>query len=461
MSVPDVLRDPHDPYGRAKIGVKISAEARREPPPLRDSLFMTYADDLRMGWQDAESSIRFHQEQIDRYKSGDPATIRIEVERCFGAGTTIAQAVEREQASIEQAKEMLAEIEVAPTDHEEDLCHVLNVAPSGDHKYYPQALTRFVGLYGDDSTHIQWLIARAATQAEMRFDRRGQGHWGEDGRWRAGDARTPIAVDAADHTIINRGEISTLEQMVEASLAAAMKVAAVVKFHDLKGNEGPRAYWQHWLDRELSTLSQTSGIDYELEVAEGDLPSSATIRRWEAEINVLDSEDQAKLRYWEAVCHYWYCDEGADADAEDAKWAEHVEGEAEETRRWAQEKRERVIPRPRSHCGLLFSLARRRFGARSRQSRGRSVRCRGSRRVTSRSTGGGSSGDDPDPEPSARVGAYGLGEDRTLWDIAVTSFGALIGDGVMGSEGMLVGGVVAYLWGCCRWHRRATRMRRG
>lgn len=458
MSSPDVLRDRHDPYGRAKIGVKMSAEARREPPQPRDSLFITYVDDLRMGRQDAEGSIRFCQEQIDRYKSGDPAAIRIEVERAYGAGTTIAQAIEREQASMEQAKEMLAEIEAAPTDHEEDLCYVLNVAPSSDHKYYPQALTRFVGLYGDDPTHVQWLIARAATEAEMRFDRRGQGHWGQDGRWRAGDVSTPIAVGAAEHTIIDRREISTLEQMVEASLTAAMKVAVVVKFHDLKGNEGLRACWQHWLDRELSTLSQISGVDYEFKAAEGELPSSATIQRWEAEINVLDSEDQAKLRYWEAVCHFWYCDE--EVDAEHLEYAEYVESEAEETRLWAQEKRERVIPRSRPHRGLL-SLARRRFGARSRQSRGRSVRCRGSRRVTSRSSGGGSSGDDPDPEPLARTGAYGLAEDRTLWNIAVTSFGALIGEGVMGSEGMLVGGVVAYLWGCCRWHRRATCMRRG
>ncbi len=108
------------------------------------------------------------------------------------------------------------------------------------------------------------------------------------------------------------------------------------------------------------------------------------------------------------------------------------------------------------------AFVHRRFGARRRESQGsKPSRRRGSRRVTSRSSGGGSSGDDPDPEPLARTGAYGLAEDRMLWDIAVTSFGALIGDGVMGLEGKLVGGVVAYLWGRWRWHRRATRMRRG
>jgi hypothetical protein len=51
------------------------------------------------------------------------------------------------------------------------------------------------------------------------------------------------------------------------------------------------------------------------------------------------------------------------------------------------------------------TFARRRFGARARQSRGRAFRCRGSRRTASRSPGGGSS-DDPDPEPPARTGAY-------------------------------------------------------
>lgn len=88
--------------------------------------------------------------------------------------------------------------------------------------------------------------------------------------------------------------------------------------------------------------------------------------------------------------------------------------------------------------------------ASARRSRGRAVRRRGSRRV-SRSTG--PPGDDSDPEPLARLGTYGLAGDRTLWDIAVTSFGALVGGGVMGSEGMLIGGVVAYLWGSYRWQR--------
>jgi hypothetical protein len=107
------------------------------------------------------------------------------------------------------------------------------------------------------------------------------------------------------------------------------------------------------------------------------------------------------------------------------------------------------------------AFAHPRFGARGRESEGsKPTRRRGSRRATSRSSGGGSSGDDPDPEPSARTGAYGLDDDRILWDIAVTSFGALIGDCVMGLEGVLVGGVVAYFWGCWRWHRRAAHMRR-
>jgi uncharacterized membrane protein YgcG len=408
MPSPDI---PRDSDGRAKVGVKFGYNTPREPLPLRDSLFLTYVEDLRMARGDAKSSILHYQAQIERFRTGDPAEIEQHVQRCYGHSTTIVQATEREEAGLEKAKEMLAEVEAAVAAHEQDLCHVFSAVPSPDQKYFPLALTRFVGLYGDEPTHVEWLIARAATEAEMDLCTPGQEGWGEDRRWRAGDTITSITVDPAnlpvDYTVIDRGKISTTEQMVETSLYAAMKVAAVVKFHEREGNESQRAHWQHWLDRELSTLSQVSGVDYELDVS-GRLPTKATVLRWEAEINVLDSEDQAKLRHWEAVCCFCYCDQEDDFDTEDAEWAEHLEREAEETRLWAQGKRERVLSyrsQLRGRRRMLSSLARRRTRSRDRHSRGRSVRRRGSRRATSRSAGGGSSGSDPgggDPEPGEK-----------------------------------------------------------
>jgi len=87
-------------------------------------------------------------------------------------------------------------------------------------------------------------------------------------------------------------------------------------------------------------------------------------------------------------------------------------------------------------------------GARQRASRGRVLRTRGSRRATSRSAGGG---DDPDPEPLARTGAYGVGWARTQWDATMAGFGMTIGIGVLGVKGMVIGGLVGYFWGRHRW----------
>jgi hypothetical protein len=392
--------------GKARIGVKMSPEAEREAPLPRESLFTSYAEDLRHARQDASSAIRYHQGEIKTYRSGNPDAVALYVQRCYGSGMTVEDAIVKHQQGIADAREELAEIEAAPVDHEQDLCQVLS-SPAEEGEY-AKARERFCELYGSDHpTHTQWLIARSATEGEMSCDRdlHAEGQWGKDGRWRMGDHTTLVRVDplssAIRRPIVERGKIWNFEQMVDAALTAARKVAVIVKFYETAGNESRRPYWQHWLDRELSTLSQASGIDYEIVVTGSALPSRSTIEQWEREVNVLDSEDQAKLRHWEAVCHFWVSVE--DKDTADVEWALHVEGEAEESRHWALEKRDRLLRRYtqfRRHSDLLSTgPARSRFGTRARESHGRTDRSRGSRRVTGRSAGGGSSGDDPDGEP--------------------------------------------------------------
>jgi hypothetical protein len=91
-----------------------------------------------------------------------------------------------------------------------------------------------------------------------------------------------------------------------------------------------------------------------------------------------------------------------------------------------------------------------------RASRCSSPRVRGSRRVTSRSVPGGGGGDPPgggdEPEPGEKPRLFldALGA-RTQWDATMAGFGVTIGSGVMGVRGMLIGGIVGYLWGRHRW----------
>ncbi len=79
--------------------------------------------------------------------------------------------------------------------------------------------------------------------------------------------------------------------------------------------------------------------------------------------------------------------------------------------------------------------------ASARRSRGRALRCRGSRRVSPRSTG--PPGDDPDPEPSALSGI-----ERTRLEMETTGFGLALGAATgIGLKGSAIGAVVGWLWG--------------
>ncbi|HEX5990436.1 MAG TPA: hypothetical protein VFY75_09520 [Solirubrobacterales bacterium] len=86
-------------------------------------------------------------------------------------------------------------------------------------------------------------------------------------------------------------------------------------------------------------------------------------------------------------------------------------------------------------------------GARQRRSRGKPLRRRGSRRVTSRSAGGG---DDPDPEPKPLKGVSDRRE-RTMWEVAMTGMGWTLGSVAMGQEGAIIGAVAGFLWSRYRW----------
>jgi hypothetical protein len=86
-------------------------------------------------------------------------------------------------------------------------------------------------------------------------------------------------------------------------------------------------------------------------------------------------------------------------------------------------------------------------GARQRRSRGKPFRRRGSRRVTSRSAGGG---DDPDPEPSPRKGVSDRRE-KTTWEVAMTGMGWTLGSIAMGQEGAIIGAIAGFLWSRYRW----------
>lgn len=73
----------------------------------------------------------------------------------------------------------------------------------------------------------------------------------------------------------------------------------------------------------------------------------------------------------------------------------------------------------------------------------------GSRRSSSSRDDGG--GGDPDPEPLAWTGAYGVYGARTQWDATMTGLGIATGAGVMDVKGMIIGGLVSYLWARHRW----------
>jgi len=96
---------------------------------------------------------------------------------------------------------------------------------------------------------------------------------------------------------------------------------------------------------------------------------------------------------------------------------------------------------------------------RARTSRRPSSRVRGSRRVTTRSSASSGGGDPPggsdDPEAEEpRRPLNGVGA-RIQWDVTMTGFGMTIGNGAMGFRGMLIGGLVGYLWARRRWREES------
>ncbi len=98
-------------------------------------------------------------------------------------------------------------------------------------------------------------------------------------------------------------------------------------------------------------------------------------------------------------------------------------------------------------------LVGRRACSRERASRGKSSPVRGSRRISSRSDGGGAA-DDPDPEPSAVAGI------RLIeWEIATTGFGLTVGAAAgIGLKGTVIGALIGWLWGRRRLARGRSPM---
>lgn len=399
-----------DDWGRVKIGVKmpppIEGEDRRPLPA--DALFSGYADDVGQARMDAmalQRSCNVGLERYDRLAEESPEQARVEAERDYGTGTTVEEAKAKLFAQREEARVWMEELRDDPHHHYFDLVELL------DAELTVPVAERFRSLYSSQSSaHVQWLVIRSCVKAEREalgpsnfpFSRPEiDGVWGEDGIWRRGELPAVRPVDPADPAL----RVSLIDHPVgnaievrERSLKALERAAALVRFHEAHGDEERRAHWRDWMNMEISAHAHNhvTAVDFSFPIEhDAPHPSPQQVRQWEDEINLLDSEDNAKLRYWEAV--KW-------ANAKDASMAEWYEKEAEETRVWAADKRTQFERRHRrvKRLGVFSPLARRmRAGHHRRQSRGGSFSCKGSRRVTSRSAGGGGSGDDPpgDPEP--------------------------------------------------------------
>jgi hypothetical protein len=455
-----------DEMGRVKVGVRMSppTEGEASRPLPRSHRFLSYSEDVGLARMDAVGAMRFCDEKIEEYKTlaeQSPDGAQVQAERDYGSGTTVEDAIGELWGQREDARCWLRDLADDPSDRYHDFVNLINgeggICGSPRAGYF-EAAERFLALYPADSlAHTEWLFLRSCVTAEreaMGADANQYNRgWGKDGVWRGGERAEVRHVDPADPTLrepLLDLSVADTENVRERSLQALARIAIVVRYHEESGDEGRQAYWRFWMDNELSAHAMGGetvvGIDFEFHIDEAvPVPATKLIEQWEDEVNVLDSEDSAKLRRWEAVTT-WATD-----DAETAEWYEQ---EAEETRLWALEKRSQIA-RDFARSGLrrpfTGPVARRRSGARARSSRGRAFRTRGSRRVTSRSASGPGSGDDPDPEPSARTGAYGVDGTRAQWDATMVGLGIAIGAGVMDVKGMIIGGCLSYLWARLRW----------
>lgn len=367
--------DPRDPFGRTKVGVKVSDGMRRQPPPQRPAWKIPIAveelEDVRRDFNASRGSAQDEFEYLRRLvENGQRDKAVTRVRRNYGYRCTLEEAIAKEQAAVDRCAGEIRRLDI-------------------------------------EITCLLWEEVYPGAPSPQEYDRMEHVELVE--------GRQPLGFDHTD----------TLVQML----------------------------WDEIVDQ---FADKGFGENAEILVAMRERLGLGGICQL---VTAIRNEDAASMqRFCDLVTAY------------EKRISMDVSYNRLIVRRGAGGKLLIVIDQPGNPDytpalvtqSRVRAFVRRRLRARRRESQGGNpCRRRGSRRVASRSTGGGSSGDDPDPEPLARTGTYGLAGDRMLWDIAVKSFGALIGDGIMGLEGKLVGGVVAYLWGCWRWHRRSTRMRRG
>jgi hypothetical protein len=409
----DYAFHPQDPHGRAAIGVKLGEGDFSQAPIPHHPLHLTRAEDIRQAKQDCTSAIRFATEQIGGYEECDPEAARVRAERDYGTGTTVEEAIERNRTELRHIKDELAELAEAPAAYEEGLLESMNRPENVERADRPfmDAHQQFVERYGSyHPCHTQWLIARSAVLGDC-YMRHGPAAtvvatgWCSDGIWRAGDLAGCLTVDivqieAAPVAVANRAP-RNLNELIDQRLDLLRRAAIVVRHNEGTGDEGRRAKWKHFIDAEISTLAQTTGIDYAVEAPATEAPA-ALVERLEEELVVIEAEEEAKLRSWESV-NAVNSDHG-EVDSEQTNWAAYLEQEAEETRQWAASRRNLIVVRARDHAALdaqpsstktVGPLARR-CCARARTSRASRVVRRRGRRAASRSPGG----DDPPGDSS-------------------------------------------------------------
>lgn len=407
---PPVVIDTSNPYRRPPIAVKMSEAARLAPPVPRHPLQLTYADDVRMAKGDCMAAILSCRRAIEAYEATDPENAQTRAERDYGAGTTVEQAIEKNRTVLDRCEQELLELRRAPTEREEDLFASLVVRQTEVAREAPfhRARCRFHREYGHwHSTKTRWLISRSAVVADSYLPDQvdeGAGGWGSDGVWRASHVNPQILRVVADDVAALERAIDYpmprgLDQLIGQRLDLVRRAALIVATRDRQGDEDRRAKWQRYMDMEISTLAQTTGVDYEIEI-DGSLPDDKTVDRFEEELVVVEAEDEAQLRDWEsvnAVNEKIYV-----VDDEEQAWAKSLEEEAEETRQWARYRRQGFSEGGHVHVPLTKVQAESPQLPRSRarsSRKGRTLRRR-ARRAASRSPGGGS--DDPDPEPPGR-----------------------------------------------------------
>lgn len=176
------------------------------------------------------------------------------------------------------------------------------------------------------------------------------------------------------------------------------RIALLRRRFELDGNEIEAGFWGYFEIAEKFWLAHKTGNVYSVEISDGDVPSEDLAWALSEDIHNFFCEEYADEREWEAVSAHFR------GDHDDAA---RLEEDAKDTRARARRRRRTIERRLRTarpqneRCVWRLPLRR---GPRTRSTRGRAMAHRGSRRVSSRASGGGS--DDPDPEPSARPGSH-------------------------------------------------------